>query len=145
MLLAKTNWFFHEQASTFRPKNIHSLRLNCHSTCPLPQRILLSKRKIRLYKSHWLTKTKPQTNSRTLRSSRNFAPAVNRQLRLPRGRLLEKAPTCETYVATRRMVHHENLKLLVLGSELTKLHEAWRILCEIQYSFALGSSQNPKS
>ena len=52
ILLAKTNWFFHDKSSIFLPKSIHSLHLNCHATCPLPQRILLSKRKNRLYESH---------------------------------------------------------------------------------------------
>ena len=50
-----------------------------------------------------------------------FVPAVHRQPRLPRGRLLEKVLTCETYMATRR-VHHETLKLLLPGSQLTKIH-----------------------
>ena len=51
ILLAQTNWFFHDKFSIFRPNFTHSLRLSCHSTCPLPQRILLSKRQSRLYES----------------------------------------------------------------------------------------------
>ena len=35
--------------STFQKKMQHNLCLNCNSTCPLPQRILLSKRTSRLY------------------------------------------------------------------------------------------------
>ena len=52
ILLAKTNWFFHVKSSLFLPFFIHSSDLTCHSTCPLPQRVLLSKRKNRLYESH---------------------------------------------------------------------------------------------
>ena len=37
ILLAKTNWFFHDKSSIFRPKSIHSLRFTCHATCPLAQ------------------------------------------------------------------------------------------------------------
>ena len=51
ILLAKTNWFFHVKSSTFQNVRPHSLHLSCHSTCPLPQRILLSKRTSRLYES----------------------------------------------------------------------------------------------
>ena len=51
ILLAKTNWSFHETSSLFVPKSIHSLRLSCHSTCPLALRVLLSKRTSRLYES----------------------------------------------------------------------------------------------
>ena len=45
IVLAKTNWFFRVKSSIFLPKSIHNSNLTCHSTCPLPQRILLSKRK----------------------------------------------------------------------------------------------------
>ena len=51
ILLAKTNWFFHEKSSLFQNFQLHSLHLSCHSTCPLPQRVLLSKRTSRLYES----------------------------------------------------------------------------------------------
>ena len=51
ILLAKTKWFFHEKSSSFDRNVPHSLRPTCHSTCPLPQRILLSKRTSRLYES----------------------------------------------------------------------------------------------
>ena len=51
ILLAKTNWFFHEKSSTFQNFRLHSLHLSCHSTCPLSLRILLSKRQSRLYES----------------------------------------------------------------------------------------------
>ena len=51
VLLAKTNWFFHAKSQLFHPKSIHSLRPTCHSTCPLPQRVLLSKGTSRLYES----------------------------------------------------------------------------------------------
>ena len=51
MRKAITNWFFHAKSSLFLRKSTHSLRLTCHSTCPLPQRILLSKRTSRLYES----------------------------------------------------------------------------------------------
>ena len=50
--LAKTIRFFHVKSSIFLPEFIHSSDFTCHSTCPLPQRILLSKRKNRLYESH---------------------------------------------------------------------------------------------
>ena len=52
IFLAKTNRFFHEKSLIFLPKSIHSSDLTCHSTCPLSQRILLSKRKNRLCQSH---------------------------------------------------------------------------------------------
>ena len=58
ILLAKMNWFFHNKSSIFRPKSIHSLRRSCHSTCPLPLRVLLSKRKSRLYESYTVGFTK---------------------------------------------------------------------------------------
>ena len=37
ILLAKTNWVFHEKSSIFDRKSIYNLRPTCHSTCPLPQ------------------------------------------------------------------------------------------------------------
>ena len=51
ILLAKTNWFFHVKSSLFDRNFIHSLHLNCHATCPLTLRVLLSKRTSRLYES----------------------------------------------------------------------------------------------
>ena len=51
ILLAKTNWFFHPKIQLFQNFPLHSLRSTCHSTCPLPQRVLLSKRTSRLYES----------------------------------------------------------------------------------------------
>ena len=51
LVLAKTNWFFHPEILLFQNILLNSLCLNCHSTCPLPQRILLSKRTSRLYES----------------------------------------------------------------------------------------------
>ena len=51
ILLAKTIRFFHEKIQLFNRNFIHSLRSTCHSTCPLSQRILLSKRQSRLYES----------------------------------------------------------------------------------------------
>ena len=51
ILLAKTNWFFHPKIQLFQNVPLHSLRSTCHSTCPLSQRILLSKRTSRLYES----------------------------------------------------------------------------------------------
>ena len=51
ILLAKTNWFFHEKSSTFQNFRLHMLHLSCHSTCPLSLRVLLSKRQSRLYES----------------------------------------------------------------------------------------------
>ena len=51
ILLAKTNWFFHEKSEIFCLNFTHSSRPSCHSTCPLPQRILLSKRTSRIYES----------------------------------------------------------------------------------------------
>ena len=51
ILLAKTNRFFHEKSSLFLPNFIHMSSPTCHSTCPLPQRVLLSKRTSRLYES----------------------------------------------------------------------------------------------
>ena len=51
ILLAKTNWFFHAKIQLFQKFQLHSLRPTCHSTCPLPQRVLLSKRTSRLYES----------------------------------------------------------------------------------------------
>ena len=116
----------------------HSLRFTCHSTCPLPQRILLSKRQSRLYESHRTTcsgsrlYTRTHPNRDRLKSwlsmprigsescllcnawrrrvpcgagvgeaaakkaalsggaspNVHFAPAVNRQPRLPRGMTL---------------------------------------------------------
>ena len=51
ILLAKTNWFFHEKIQLSHRKSTHSLRSTCHSTCPLPQKVLLSKRTSRLYES----------------------------------------------------------------------------------------------
>ena len=51
ILLAKTNWFFHAKIQLFDRKSIHMSGSTCHSTCPLPQRILLSKRQSRLYES----------------------------------------------------------------------------------------------
>ena len=51
ILLAKPNWFFHEKSYIFDRNFTYSLRSTCHSTCPLPQRILLSKRTSRLYES----------------------------------------------------------------------------------------------
>ena len=45
------NWFFHAKSQLFQNFPLHSLRSTCHSTCPLPQRILLSKRTSRLYES----------------------------------------------------------------------------------------------
>ena len=55
ILLAKTTRSFYEKYKIFAPNFAHSLRLNCHSTCPLPQRILLSKRTSRLYESLLIT------------------------------------------------------------------------------------------
>ena len=51
ILLAKTNWFFHPKIQVFQNFPLHSLRSTCHSTCPLPQRVLLSKRTSHLYES----------------------------------------------------------------------------------------------
>ena len=51
ILPVKTNWFFHVKSSIFVPKSTHSLHFTCHSTCPLPQRVLLSKRTGRLHES----------------------------------------------------------------------------------------------
>ena len=51
ILPAKTIRFFHEKIQLFERKSTHSLRSTCHSTCPLSQRILLSKRQSRLYES----------------------------------------------------------------------------------------------
>ena len=48
---AKTNWSMHAKHQFVHPKSIHMFHLSCHSTCPLPQRILLSKRQSRLYES----------------------------------------------------------------------------------------------
>ena len=48
---AKTTRFVHENIQLFHQNCIHSLRLNCHATCPRRQRILLSKRTSRLYES----------------------------------------------------------------------------------------------
>ena len=45
----------YEKSQLFRLIFTHSLRLSCHSTCPLPQRILLSKRTSRLYESRLIT------------------------------------------------------------------------------------------
>ena len=53
IFLAKTIRFFHEKIQIFDSKSIHSLRSTCHSTCPLPQRILFSKRPNRLSTSHF--------------------------------------------------------------------------------------------
>ena len=46
----------------------HSLRPTCHSTCPLPQRVLLSKRTSRLYESHESSRAAP-----ILREQSDFA------------------------------------------------------------------------
>ena len=51
ILLAKTIRSFYDKSQLFVPKSIHSLRPNCHSTCPLSQRIIFSKRTSRLYES----------------------------------------------------------------------------------------------
>ena len=51
ILLAKTKWFFREKSLIFDWFFAYSLRSTCHSTCPLPQRILLYKRTSRLYES----------------------------------------------------------------------------------------------
>ena len=51
ILLAKTNWFFHEKSSIFDRNFTYMSGPTCHSTCPLPQRVLLSKRTSRLYES----------------------------------------------------------------------------------------------
>ena len=51
ILLAKTIRFFRERIKLFRRKSTHSLRSTCHSTCPLSQRVLLSKRTSHLYES----------------------------------------------------------------------------------------------
>ena len=37
IFLAKTNWSFYETSSLFLSNFTHSLRLNCHSACPLSQ------------------------------------------------------------------------------------------------------------
>ena len=55
ILLAKMNWFFHAKSRLFLPNFTHMSRPTCHSTCPLPQRILLSKRTSRLYESLLVT------------------------------------------------------------------------------------------
>ena len=44
ILPLKTTRWNYVKNQIFAPKSTHSLRLNCHSTCPLTQRILLSKR-----------------------------------------------------------------------------------------------------
>ena len=51
IFLSKTTKCIHAKSSLFHPHFTHSLRSTCHSTCPLPQRVLLSKRTSRLYES----------------------------------------------------------------------------------------------
>ena len=51
ILPAKTIRCFHGKIAIFTTNFIHSLHLNCHSTCPLSQRILFSKETSRLYES----------------------------------------------------------------------------------------------
>ena len=51
ILLAKMNWFFHATVQLFTRNFTHSLRPTCHSTCPLSQRVLPSKRPSRFYES----------------------------------------------------------------------------------------------
>ena len=52
ILLSKTIGLFHEKYSMFNRNFTYSLRSSCHWTCPLPQRVLLSKRTSRLYESY---------------------------------------------------------------------------------------------
>ena len=52
ILPAKTIRFFHLKIKRFHRKSIHMSGSTCHSTCPLPQRILLSKRTSHLYESY---------------------------------------------------------------------------------------------
>ena len=51
ILPAKKIKCVHPKIQRFHRKSTHSLRSTCHSTCPLPQRVLLSKRTSRLYES----------------------------------------------------------------------------------------------
>ena len=51
MLPAKIIRFFHEKSSIFDRILPPMSGSTCHSTCPLPQRVLLSKRTSRLYES----------------------------------------------------------------------------------------------
>ena len=67
ILSTKTNLFFHKKSSIFIAKSIHSLRPPCHSTCPLPHRILLSKRTSRLYESF------PRVPAALISSANDFA------------------------------------------------------------------------
>ena len=55
LVLAKTNWFFHPKIRLFQKFSPNRLCLNCHSTCPLAHRVLLSKRTSRLYESFFLS------------------------------------------------------------------------------------------
>ena len=52
ILLAKTNWFFDMKSSLFQKFRLQMSGLTCHSTSPLPLRVLLSKRTSRLYESY---------------------------------------------------------------------------------------------
>ena len=51
ILLAKTIKFFHPKIQLFQNFPTHMSGSTCHSTCPLSQRVLLSKRTSRLYES----------------------------------------------------------------------------------------------
>ena len=80
ILLAKTNWFFHMKSSTFQKFRLHMLHLSCHSTCPLPQRILLSKRQSRLYES--LQELHVGGDSRQRNEFVNFGAQIRRKSRV---------------------------------------------------------------
>ena len=51
ILPPKMNMLFHAKSSTVRNVRPHNSRSTCHSTRPLPERLLLSKRTNRLYES----------------------------------------------------------------------------------------------
>ena len=90
ILLAKTIKFFHEKIQLFQKFPTHSLRSTCHSTCPLPQRILLSKRTSRLYESLLITCVPS-----FLREQRNFAFWDSQKS--PESAIFDDCSACETY------------------------------------------------
>ena len=69
---AKTIRFFHEKMQRFLQQTTHSLRLNCHSTCPWRHRILLCERTSSLYESYQTMLEKYNQRKRLGSSMRKF-------------------------------------------------------------------------
>ena len=90
ILLTKTIRFFHGKTQLFDRKSTHSLRSTCHSTCPLSQRVLLSKRPSRLYESYYSPRGQAVSTSHFALTAK-LAAGGEPSTRFPPGGLVEPA------------------------------------------------------